>query len=78
MVEPEEKEQAQPEEKKEMRFEMRVGADDYQRLKKVARYAAVEGIIPDDYRGNMTAWVNYCLTLGTEMLKNHALKKRGC
>lgn len=81
MAEPEEKtetqEQAEVQEKKEMRLEMRMPADRYQRIKKMARYAAVEGIIPDDHRGNITAWVNYCLNIGDELLTKHAQKKRG-
>jgi len=75
MVE-EEKEETQ-EKKVEMRLEMRLDADRYQRIKKMARYAAVEGIIPDDHRGNITAWVNYCLNIGDELLAKHAQKKRG-
>jgi len=75
MVEP--KEQTEVEEKKEMRLEMRLPAERYERIKKMARYAAVEGIIPDDHRGNMTAWVNYCLNIGDELLTKHAQKKRG-
>jgi len=70
-------EQAETQEKKEMRLEMRLDTDRYQRIKKMARYAAVEGIIPDDHRGNVTAWVNYCLNIGDELLTNHAQKKRG-
>lgn len=70
-------EQTEVEEKREMRLEMRMEANEYQRVKKIARYAAVEGIIPDDHRGNLTAWVNYCLAIGDELLTNHAQKKRG-
>ena len=79
MAEPEEQTEEQPEveEKKEMRLEMRLPADRYLRIKKLARYAAVEGIIPDDHRGNITAWVNYCLAIGDELLTKHAHKKRG-
>lgn len=76
MAETKEKEETQ-EEKKEMRLEMRLDAERYERIKKMARYAAVEGIIPDDHRGNMTAWVNYCLNIGDELLTRHAQKKRG-
>ena len=75
MAEPEEKEETQ--EKKELRLEMRMDAERYERIKKMARYAAVEGIIPDDHRGNITAWVNYCLNIGDELLTKHAQKKRG-
>ena len=79
MVEPGEQTEEQPEveEKGEMRIAMRVPAETHQRLKKMARYAAVEGIIPDDHRGNITAWINYCLAIGDELLTKHAQKKRG-
>ena len=70
-------EKKETQEKTEMRLEMRMDTDRYQRIKKMARYAAVEGIIPDDHRGNVTAWVNYCLNIGDELLTNHAQKKRG-
>ena len=73
-------EQAEPQEtqeKKELRLEMRIDAERYQRIKKLARYAAVEKIIPDDHRGNLTAWVNYCLMIGEEHLTLYAQKKRG-
>jgi len=70
-------EQTETQEKQEMRIEMRVSAEAHQRIKKMARYAAVEGIIPDDHRGNITAWVNYCLAIGDELLTKHAQKKRG-
>jgi len=75
MAEPEE--QSEVQEKGEMRIEMRVPAETHQRIKKMARYAALEGIIPDDHRGNITAWVNYCLAIGDELLTKHAQKKRG-
>ena len=78
MAETEEQTETQEaQEKKEWRLEMRIDADSHQRIKKMARYAAVEGIIPDDHRGNITAWVNYCLGLGDEKLTKHAHTKRG-
>jgi len=70
-------EQPEVQEKQEMRIEMRVSADAHLRIKKMARYAALEGIIPDDHRGNITAWINYCLAIGDELLTKHAQKKRG-
>ena len=79
MAETEEQTEVKPEvqEKKEMRVELRMPADRHERIKKMARYAAVEGIIPDDHRGNITDWVNYCLDMGDEKLAKHAQKKRG-
>lgn len=67
----------QTQEKSEMRVEMRMPADKHQRLRKMARYAAVERIIPDDHRGNITDWINYCLKLGEDQLTLYAHKKRG-
>ena len=78
MAEIEEKaDDTETQEKKEMRVELRMPADRHERIKKMARYAAVEGIIPDDHRGNITAWVNYCLDMGDDLLTKHAQKKRG-
>ena len=73
----EQTETQETQEKKEMRLEMRLDAERYQRIKKMARYAAVEGLIADDHRGNITAWVNYCLNIGDEILTKHAHTKRG-
>ena len=73
----EQEEQEDTSEKKEMRLEMRLPTDRYERIRKMARYAAVERLIPDDHRGNITAWVNYCLAIGDEILTKHAQKKRG-
>ncbi len=70
-------EKPKPQPKTEVRLEMRLDPERYDRIKKMARYAAVEGIIPDDHRGNMTAWVNYCLNIGDELMTKRALKKRG-
>ena len=82
-MEEEQEEQAQetqPEEvqaTKVLRLEMRIDPEANQHLEKLANYAALEGIIPSDHRGNKTAWINYCLLLGEEALKQHAYQKRG-
>jgi len=73
-------EQLQPEETqptRSLRLEMRITPEQNQHLEKLANYAALEGIIPSDHRGNKTAWINYCLMLGEEALKQHAYQKRG-
>ena len=62
---------------KALRLEMRIEPEQAQRLEKVANYAALEGLIPSDHRGNKSAWLNYCLMLGEELLKQRAYKKRG-
>jgi len=46
-------------------------------MKKPARYDEVEGFIADDHRGNVTAFINWCISLGEESLGQHALNKRG-
>jgi len=68
----------QPEEAKakELRLEIRVTPEQNLHLEKLANYAALEGIIPTDHRGNKTAWINYCLGIGEELLKQRAYKKR--
>lgn len=74
-LEPEAQQDEQP--TKVLRLEMRIDPEVNQRLEKLSNYAALEGLIPSDHRGNKTAWINYCLMLGEELLKQHAYKKRG-
>lgn len=62
---------------KEVRFEMRVDPKWVEHMRDVANYAAKIGIIREDHRGNMAAWVNYCVNLGEEMLKQRETKARG-
>ena len=62
---------------KTLRLEMRITEEQSLHLEKLANYAALESIIPHNHRGNKTAWVNYCLQLGEEALKQYAYKKRG-
>lgn len=64
-------------ESKEVRMEIRYDSAKYARIRDVANYAAYERIIPEDHRGNITGWVNYCLDLGEELLKQRAHQKRG-
>jgi len=72
--------EVQPEEAqttKVLRLEMRIDPEANQRLEKLSNYAALEGIIPSDHRGNKAAWINYCLVLGEETLKQYVYKKKG-
>lgn len=71
-------EQAQPtdETPREVRFEMRVDPKWVEHIRRVANLAATIGIIREDRRGNMAAWVNYCMNLGEGWLKQQA-KARG-
>lgn len=72
-----EQEQEEIGDAKEVSFHMRVESEKYRRIVKVANYAAAEGIIPSNRRGNMTAWVQYCLLIGEEVVKQHEFQKRG-
>lgn len=49
----------------------------YEKIKKWAEYAAVEGIIEGHPRGNFSSYCNFCFQLGEGYLKQHILKKRG-
>jgi len=70
--------QPEPEENQPMlHLQLRLSQESNQRLEKLANYAALEGLIPSDHRGNKTAWINYCIQMGEELLKQHAYKKRG-
>lgn len=60
---------------KEFRFEMRIDAKWAEHVRRVANLAATVGVIRDDRRGNLTAWVNYCLNIGEEWLKQLAKAK---
>ena len=60
---------------KEIRFQMRVDSGKYHHLEKVANYAAAEGIIASNHRGNITAWAQYCLIIGEEVVKEHECQK---
>jgi len=60
-----------------LHMQLRIDQEANQRLEKLANYAALEGLIPNDSRGNKTAWINYCLVLGEEALKQRAYQKRG-
>lgn len=73
MEEPEEQEQLAEEQQgetaKELKLTMRIDARWYEEVRDVANYAAAIGLIPDDHRGNITAWINYCLHVVENELK---------
>lgn len=70
-------EEQQPEASGEMRITMRVTAPEAEHVRKVADYAAALGIIPANHRGNITAWINYCLNVGEAILKQQREKTGG-
>jgi hypothetical protein len=49
----------------------------YEKIKKWAEYAAVEGFIEGHPRGNFSSYTNWCFQLGENFLMQHILKKRG-
>ena len=49
----------------------------YERIKKWAEYAAIEGLIEGHARGNFTGYCNFCFNLGEQHLSQHMLNKRG-
>lgn len=51
--------------------------DEYERVKKFARYAAIEGMIEGHPRGNVSDYCNFCFNLGETYLRQYMLNKRG-
>jgi hypothetical protein len=49
----------------------------YERIKKWAEYAALEGFIEGHPRGNFSQYAEWCFQVGENHLTHHALKKRG-
>ena len=49
----------------------------YELIKKLARYAALEGLIEGHPRGNFTGYADFCFNLGEQEIKRYMLKKRG-
>ena len=56
---------------------IKMPADAYERVKKFARYAVIEGLIEGHARGNFADYSNFCLNLGEQYLKQYMLRKRG-
>ena len=52
-------------------------SEEYERIKKWARYATIEGLIEGHPRGNFADYSNFCFNLGEQYLKQYMLKKRG-
>ena len=48
-----------------------------ERVKKYARYAALEGLIEGHPSGNFTSYCNFCFNLGEQYIKQYMLKRRG-
>lgn len=68
----------QQEQKRESSFiQMKIDPEQHERIRKLADYAASQGFIDGHHLGNMTQFINWCITLGQETLRQYALKKRG-
>jgi len=52
-------------------------AEEYERIKDWAEYAALEGLIEGHPRGNFTGYCNFCFNLGEQHLSQYMLNKRG-
>jgi len=52
-------------------------ATKYERVKKFARYATVEGIIEGHPRGSFSEYCNLCFNLGGNYIKQYMLRKAG-
>lgn len=49
----------------------------YEKIKKCAEYAVLEGLIEGHPRGNFSAYAQFCLQLGEAYIKQDILKKQG-
>ncbi len=50
-----------------------IPSEEYERVKRLARYAAIEGLIERHHSGNFSQYCNFCFDLGEQYI----LKKRG-
>ena len=73
----EEKPEATTSEPSKVGLHIYMPTEAYERIKKWAEYAALEGLIEGHPRGNFTAYCNFCFSLGEQFLSQYMLKKRG-
>jgi len=66
-----------PTEQAKISLHIYMPTEEYERVKKWARYAVLEGLIEGHPRGNFAGYCNFCFNLGEEYLKQHMLRKRG-
>jgi len=62
---------------KEWRLSIRMDKDQIERITAFANYAARRNLIPNNPRGNLTAWVNYCLDFVQEQMRQQVFQERG-
>ncbi len=68
-------EEIPPEEK--LSLHISLTREGYEKTKKYAEYAVVEGMIEGHPRGNFTSYTNWCYQLGEAHIRQYMLKKRG-
>ncbi len=64
-------------EPKEVNVQIKMPYSAYQRLKKCADYAAASDLIVGHHLGNVTAYMDFCVRLGEEAMRQHEMKARG-
>ena len=63
-------------EKQKARLHILLNAELLENVRELADYAAELGLIPNDPRGNVTDFINWCIETGKERLRQYALKRR--
>jgi len=63
-------------EKQRASLHILLNAELLESVKELADYAAEIGLIHNDPRGNVTDFINWCIQVGKERLRQHALKRR--
>ena len=76
-AEPEEVKEEVSTEQAKVSLHIYMPTDEYERVKKWARYAVLEGLIEGHPRGNFAGYCNFCFNLGEQYLKQYMLRKRG-
>ena len=68
--------QAPSPEKQKASIHIMLNAEMLDNVKELADYAAEIGLIHNDPRGNVTDFINWCIEVGKERLRQYALKRR--
>lgn len=73
----EQKEAAAPAETNKVSLHIYMPTEEYERIKRWAKYATIEGLIEGHPKGNFTQYCSFCFNLGEQYLTQYMLKKRG-
>jgi len=63
-------------EKQKASVHIMINTELLENVKELADYAAEIGLIRNDPRGNVTDFINWCIEVGKERLRQYALKRR--